>query len=82
MGHYRIPLASDGTLVLPEELRQQLHLQSGSVLIAHEENGRLVLESDEDPVDRAQAIVRRYATNVAGVVDELIAERRAEAARE
>ncbi|HKM61332.1 MAG TPA: AbrB/MazE/SpoVT family DNA-binding domain-containing protein [Acidisphaera sp.] len=82
MGHHRIPVSSEGALVLPEELRQQLHLQCGGVLIAHNENGRLVLESAEDRVSRAQAIIRQYATNTVGVVDELIAERRAEAARE
>ena len=53
----------------------------GGVIIIHEEDGRLVVESADDAVRRAQAIVRRHAPHAAGVVDELLAERRAEAER-
>lgn len=41
-----------------------------------------MLESVDDAVRRAQALVRRYAPGAQGVTDELLAERRADATRE
>jgi len=69
-------------MVLPAGLRQQLHVEGGGLLVIREDEGRLVLESVDDAVRRAQALVRRYAPSAQGVTDELLAERRADAARE
>ena len=69
-------------MVLPAGLRQQLHIEKGGLLIIREDEGRLVLESVDDAVRRAQAFVRRYAPGPQGVTDELLAERRADATRE
>ncbi len=41
-----------------------------------------MLESADEAITRAQDIVRRFAPDAAGVVDELSAERRAEAQHE
>lgn len=82
MEHYRVQVAANGRMVLPASLRQQLHVEGGGLLIIREDEGRLVLESVDDAVRRAQALVRRYAPEAQGVTDELLAERRAEAARE
>lgn len=82
MEHYRVQIASNGRMVLPASLRQQLHVEGGGLLIIREDEGRLVLESVDDAVRRAQALVRRYAPEAQGVTDELLAERRADAARE
>ena len=82
MEHYRVQIAANGRMVLPVGLRQQLHVEGGGLLIIREDEGRLVLESVDDAVRRAQALVRRYAPGAQGVTDELLAERRADAARE
>ena len=51
-------------------------------MVICEEEGRLVLESADEGVTRAQALVRSFAPGAKGVVDEFSAERRAEAERE
>ena len=82
MEHYRVQIAANGRMVLPTGLRQQLHVEGGGLLIIREDEGKLVLESVDDAVRRAQALVRRYAPTAQGVTDELLSERRADAARE
>ena len=82
MEHYRVLISANGRMVLPARLREQLHVEGGGLLIIREDEGRLVLESVDDAVRRAQALVRRYAPDAQGVTDELLAERRAEATRE
>lgn len=82
MEHYRVQIAPNGRMVLPAGLRQQLHVEGGGLLIIREDEGRLVLESVDDAVRRAQALVRRYAPAAQNVTDELLAERRIDAGRE
>ncbi len=82
MGHYRIVVSGDGRMVLPDGLRQHLHLEEGGLLLVREDDGRLVLESVDDAVSRAQALVRRYAPATRDVTDSFLAERRADGARE
>jgi hypothetical protein len=75
MGHqYRIPVSAEGALVLPEEVRKQL-LEHGGLLIARNENGRLIFDVVEDPVALAQDMVRHYLGDTAGSVDDFIASR-------
>ena len=82
MEHHHVPVSPDGRLVLPASLRQLLHVEDGGQLIIREEEGRLVLESMDDAVRRAQALVRHYVPTAQGVTDELLDERRAAAACE
>ena len=82
MEHYRVTISPNGRMVLPAALRRQLHVEGGGLLVIREDEDRLVLESVDSAVRRAQALVRRYAPAAKGVADELLAERRAEAARE
>ena len=82
MEHYRVQIAANGRMVLPAGLRQQLHVEKGGLLIIREDEGRLVLESVDDAVRRAQTLVRLYAPGAQGVTDELLSERRADAERE
>ena len=46
------------------------------------QSGALILETREQGLRRAQALVRKYIPEGAVLSDELIAERRAEAARD
>ncbi len=82
MEQYRVSISADGRMVLPAGLRQQLRVEGGGTLVIRKDKGRLVLESVDDVVLRAQALVGRYAPAAQGVTDELLAERRASAARE
>ncbi len=82
MEHYRVQIASNGRMVLPADIRQQLQVEGGGLLIIRKDAGRLVLESMDDAVRRAQELVRHYAPSASGVADELLAERRADAEHE
>lgn len=74
-------IGPQGRIVIPAALRRTLGLEAGDRLVVHAEDGALVLE-------RPDAALRRLQERFAGVRDgaslaeELIAERRAEAARE
>ena len=82
MTEIAISVADNGRIVLPVALRRRRNVVRGGTLGSREEEGRLVLESADEAITRAQDIVRRFAPDAVGVVDELFAERRAEAERE
>ena len=67
-----------GRIVIPIQLRQQLGLVPGSKLIARIEENRLTLEKPEHVVQR----LRPTFNSPESMVEELIAERRFEAANE
>ncbi|NKB16898.1 MAG: AbrB/MazE/SpoVT family DNA-binding domain-containing protein [Pseudanabaena sp. CRU_2_10] len=69
---------AQGRIVIPIELRQQLGLVAGSKLIARLEGNRLVLEKPDDVFQR----LRSTFNSSESLVEELIAERRVEAANE
>lgn len=66
-------------VVLPTEFREQFNLQEGEALSVALEDGKLVLTPLRE---KQRAIQAKYAGTLDGVIDELIAERRAEAERE
>ena len=82
MGDIAISVADNGRVVLPVALRRRLNVVRGGTLLIREEEGRLVIESADEAITRAQDIVRRFAPDAVRVVDELSAERRAEAKRD
>ena len=67
--------------MIPSEIRRQLEIAPGDLLVAIVEGQRLVLEKREALLQRLR---RRFAHIPAGVslADEVIAERRAESRRE
>jgi AbrB family looped-hinge helix DNA binding protein len=69
---------AQGRIVIPIELRQQLGLVAGSKLIARLEGNRIVLEKPSDVFER----LRSTFNSSESLVEELIAERRTEAANE
>ncbi len=71
-----------GRIVIPADLRRDLEIETGSTLVAHVESDRLVLERREDILARLRRETRASRAAGGSVVDELIAERRAEARRE
>ena len=82
MGVMGSKVQDGGRLVVPVELRRELGLQTGSDVILDIVNGALRVRTMEQVVKDAQATMRRYVPEGVSLVDELIADRRAEAARE
>ncbi|MCU7917611.1 MAG: AbrB/MazE/SpoVT family DNA-binding domain-containing protein [Candidatus Thiodiazotropha sp. (ex Dulcina madagascariensis)] len=76
-----VQLGAQGRLVIPAALRKALHLQQGDRLVARKVGDSLVLERREAIEKRLQERFRHIPKDVS-LVDELIAERRAEAAGE
>jgi len=68
-------------LVIPAELRRELSLSSGDVLLAAIEGQRLVLEKREAVLERVRRRFSHIPSEVS-LAEELIAERRAEVRRE
>ena len=75
-------LDSAGRLLVPSELRESLDLKPGTNVVLHVENGELHIVSQREVMRKAQALLRRYVPEGVSLVDELIAERRRETAKE
>ena len=78
----RLKLGPGGRIVIPAEIRETMGIEEGSTLLARCEDGELTLSTTEAVVRRVQAAFRKYVPEGVSVVDELIADRRREAARE
>jgi len=79
---YRLHVGNRGRVVLPAEVRHRLDLKDGDRLILTvEEDGSLRLVSARTLAQQLQGMFADVAPG-ADLVDELLAERRAEARRE
>lgn len=80
----RLRLGPQGRLTLPPALRRALGVRAGQELVASLEDGALVLRAEDDALARLQARWAKAAPERTGELlsDELIRERREEAARE
>ena len=76
----RVKVAEGGRIVIPAEYRKRLGVQVGDDVILQLDDGEIRLFTMREAIRRAQAMVRRYVPEGVSLVDELIAERRAEAA--
>lgn len=76
-----VQVGAQGRLVIPASLRKALNLKPGDRLIARKVGESLVLERREAIEKRLQDRFRHIPKEVS-LVNELIAERRAEAAKE
>ena len=74
---------NQGRIMLPSWWRKKEGIGPSSELcVALDEAGSLVIETREQGLRRARALVRKYVPKGVRLSDELIAERRAEAERE
>jgi AbrB family looped-hinge helix DNA binding protein len=71
-----------GRIVIPAEIREILGLREGSAVLLRVEDGELHLLTSRQAIGRAQELARPYIRPGISLVDELIAERRAENARD
>jgi AbrB family looped-hinge helix DNA binding protein len=76
---HRVRLGQQGRLVIPADLRKELGVNPGADLVAFVENDRLIIQTREQTFRELRDMVAHVDVSLA---DELIRERRAEAARE
>ena len=75
-------LDSAGRIVVPAAFRKALGVKPGEYLILRIEDGQLHAWTFEYATKRIQEMVRKHVPEGVSLVDELIAERRSEAALE
>lgn len=77
-------MSQGGRVVVPKLLREKLGVKEGDEVIWTEVDGQIVLTSRKLQIERAQGFFAALMADYNGgsLADELIAERRAEAARE
>lgn len=76
---------ADGRVTIPAQVGRAAGIEPGQTLVVYVEYGRVVIEERSHLLSRLQDEAIKAATaagHVGSVVDELIADRRAEAARE
>lgn len=83
MRHFTLRIDNQGRVMLPAWWRRREGVDPSTELcVAVTEEGALVVETREQGLRRARALIRKYIPEGVSLSGELIAERRAEAARE
>lgn len=80
-GIFRMEMDAQGRLSLPKEVIEAWGLSTGSVIMGELKGDTIELITGETSGRRAQDLVRKYIPEGISLVDELIADRRAAAAR-
>lgn len=75
-------LTADGRVVIPAPLRHRLRLKPGDRVVIDADGGDVRVRSYDRVLAEVQSYFSRYAVPGVSMVDELLADRRAEAARE
>ena len=75
-------VSEGGRVVIPAELREKYRIEVGDVVVWRDEGDGLRLFSRRDGIRRAQQVLAKYKRPGESVTDELLRERRDEAARE
>lgn len=79
---YHARLDASGRIVLPAEVRQRHHWSEGDAVIVVDDERGVLVKSFDQVVQEAQDYFQAVIPKGVSLVDELIAERRDEAARE
>jgi AbrB family looped-hinge helix DNA binding protein len=77
-----LQIGAGGRVVIPAEFRAAMGIAEGDTLSGRVVDGELRLLSKKAAIRKAQELVRQYIPEGVSLVDQLIEERRAEAARE
>lgn len=75
-------LVSGGRLQIPARLRRELQLKDGDAVLMETVDGELRVRAYRDVLADVRARLRKYVPEGVSLAEELIADRRAEAARE
>lgn len=78
----RVRIDQAGRVVVPAPIRKALGIRDRQMLHISLDDGFIRLQTIEAGLERIRAIARRRGKSSESVVDEFIAERRAEAAKE
>jgi bifunctional DNA-binding transcriptional regulator/antitoxin component of YhaV-PrlF toxin-antitoxin module len=81
-GEARVKIDVGGRIVIPVEFRRAIAAEEGDSVTLRLEGDELRIVSNAASVRRAQALVARYVPKDVSLVDEFLADRRREAARE
>ena len=81
-GIYRLLVRDDGSVMLPQSVRQALGLDSGAGVMARLDGEAFTLESGRVVIERVRARLRPYYREGVSWADDLIAKRRREVERE
>ncbi|MEO7195517.1 MAG: AbrB/MazE/SpoVT family DNA-binding domain-containing protein [Pseudonocardiaceae bacterium] len=77
-----VSVNNQGRVTIPAQVRRAAGIKTGVPLVVYVEDGRVVIETREQLADRIRRDVAATWTGAGSVVDELISDRRADAARE
>ena len=77
-----IKVSANGRFSIPARQRKALGLENGGMVVSTLENGELRIRPVAAVIAEAQAMVAPYLKSSGDTVDQFIADRRAEAARE
>ena len=80
--HLRVRMSENGRLVIPSAFRKALGISGGAEILLHLDEDGIRITTTKLRIARAQRIVRKYIKPGVSLVDELLAERRAEARKE
>jgi bifunctional DNA-binding transcriptional regulator/antitoxin component of YhaV-PrlF toxin-antitoxin module len=75
-------MSSGGRLVIPVEMRRELGLEEGVAVVLKLSEAALTIQTKPAIIAKAKALIAKYVPAGVSLVDELIADRRAEAAAE
>lgn len=78
----RVSVDDAGRVVIPAKMRSALGIEGGPNLTITMEGDVITLQTLQSVIRHAQVLARKKRKTKGSVVDELIAERRAEAAKE
>ena len=82
MGMFHVRVIDGGKIVLPAALRRKHGFEVGKTLVVEDSSVGVTIRSLDDAVAAAQAMMAKVAPVGRVLSDELIADRRAAAARE
>jgi len=81
-GYERVRLDEGGRVVIPAKFRKELGMKKGEWLVIGLVDGEVRIFTIAESIRRAQETARKYTPEGVSAVDELLAERRWEAALE
>ncbi|MEN9472269.1 MAG: hypothetical protein RLZZ495_358 [Pseudomonadota bacterium] len=76
----QMKMSEGGRVVIPVEIRHSMGIKEGDTILWEMRDGMAILTTRLAQLRQAQAMVRRYVPAHVSLVDELLTERRQEAA--